>query len=47
VFINAGMTIGVVPVTGIPLPFISYGGSFLLMSWMAAAVVVALANDDS
>ena len=47
VFINAGMTIGVVPVTGIPLPFISYGGSFLLMSWMAAAVVVALASDDS
>ena len=47
VFINAGMTIGVVPVTGIPLPFISYGGSFLLMSWMAAAVVLALANDDS
>ena len=47
VFINAGMTIGVVPITGIPLPFISYGGSFLLMSWMAAAVVVALASDDS
>lgn len=47
VFINAGMTIGVVPVTGIPLPFISYGGSFLLMSWMAAAVVLALATDDS
>ena len=47
VFVNAGMTIGVVPVTGIPLPFISYGGSFLLMSWMAAAVVVALASDDS
>ena len=47
VFINAGMTVGVVPVTGIPLPFISYGGSFLLMSWMAAAVVVALASDDS
>ena len=47
VFINAGMTVGVVPVTGIPLPFISYGGSFLLMSWMAAAVVLALATDDS
>lgn len=47
VFVNAGMTVGVVPVTGIPLPFISYGGSFLLMSWMAAAVVLALATDDS
>ena len=46
VFVNVGMTIGVVPVTGIPLPFISYGGSFLLMSWIAAAMVVALASDD-
>ena len=46
VFINVGMTIGVVPITGIPLPFISYGGSFLLMSWLAAATVVAVANAD-
>jgi rod shape determining protein RodA len=30
VFVNIGMTIGLVPVTGIPLPFLSYGGSFLL-----------------
>ncbi len=29
-FVNVGMTIGVVPVTGIPLPFISYGGTFLV-----------------
>lgn len=47
VFVNVGMTIGVVPVTGIPLPFISYGGSFLLMSWVAAGVAVALAGDHS
>ena len=47
VFINAGMTVGVVPITGIPLPFISYGGSFLLMSWIAAGAVVALAGDNS
>ena len=46
VFINVGMTVGVVPITGIPLPFISYGGSFLLMSWLAAATVVAVANAD-
>ena len=30
VFVNIGMTIGLVPITGIPLPFLSYGGSFLL-----------------
>jgi rod shape determining protein RodA len=30
VFVNIGMTIGVTPITGVPLPFISYGGSFIL-----------------
>jgi rod shape determining protein RodA len=29
-FINIGMTIGIMPITGLPLPFISYGGSFVL-----------------
>ena len=29
-FVNIGMTIGIMPVVGIPLPFISYGGSSLL-----------------
>ena len=32
VIINIGMNIGIVPVTGIPLPFLSYGGSFLIIS---------------
>ncbi|MCH2156851.1 MAG: rod shape-determining protein RodA [Opitutales bacterium] len=30
VFINVGMTVGLAPVTGLPLPFLSYGGSFVL-----------------
>ena len=30
VFINVGMTIGLTPITGLPLPFLSYGGSFVL-----------------
>lgn len=47
VVVNVGMTVGIVPVTGIPLPFISYGGSFLLMSWLAAAAVVRLASEDA
>ena len=29
---NAGMTLGLMPVTGIPLPFISYGGTFQLVN---------------
>lgn len=38
IFVNIGMTMGVVPITGIPLPFVSYGGTFLLMSWVSAAI---------
>ena len=30
IFINIGMTIGLMPITGLPLPFLSYGGSFVL-----------------
>ena len=44
VVINIGMTVGVLPITGIPLPFISYGGSFLLMSWVAGALILALTS---
>jgi rod shape determining protein RodA len=32
--INVGMTIGLAPVSGVPLPFVSYGGTSLLTSWM-------------
>ena len=46
IFVNIGMTVGMVPVTGIPLPFVSYGGTFLLMSWVAVAVAARLASDD-
>jgi cell division protein FtsW len=40
-FINIGMVTGVLPVIGIPLPFISYGGSSLLMSLAAVGVVMS------
>jgi rod shape determining protein RodA len=45
IFVNIGMTVGLVPITGIPLPFISYGGTFLLMSWVAVAIAVRVAEE--
>ncbi len=40
VFINVGMTIGLMPITGIPLPFISHGGSALLLMFMATGLLL-------
>jgi rod shape determining protein RodA len=45
VVINVGMTVGVMPVTGIPLPLLSYGGSFLLVNFLAMAVVQRIAAE--
>ena len=45
IVVNVGMTVGVVPITGIPLPFVSYGGTFLLMSWVAVAIAVRVAHE--
>jgi rod shape determining protein RodA len=45
VLINVGMTVGIMPVTGIPLPFISYGGSFLLVNLLAMAVIQRVAAE--
>ena len=38
---NVGMNLGLLPVTGLPLPFISYGGSSMLVSWVAIGLVDA------
>jgi len=43
VFQNIGMTIGVVPITGIALPFISYGGSALVTNMLAMGIVLNIA----
>lgn len=42
---NVGMTLNLMPVTGIPLPFFSYGGSFLLVSWTAVAVLLRISAE--
>jgi rod shape determining protein RodA len=36
---NVGMTVGLLPITGLPLVFLSYGGSFLLVSFLSLAVI--------
>jgi rod shape determining protein RodA len=40
VFENVGMTMGIMPVAGITLPFMSYGGSSMVVDWVAIALVV-------
>ena len=42
IFVNIGMTIGVMPVTGLPLPFLSYGGSWLVMSCVLTGFLLNL-----
>jgi cell division protein FtsW (lipid II flippase) len=39
VFINIGMNLGLLPVTGLPLPFVSYGGSSLMTFMIALGLV--------
>ena len=40
VFVNVGMNLGIMPVTGIPLPFVSYGGSATIASFAAIGLVL-------
>ena len=40
VFENIGMTMGLMPMTGIPLPFISYGGSNILTNMIGVGIVL-------
>ncbi|HEY9383989.1 MAG TPA: rod shape-determining protein RodA [Gemmatimonadales bacterium] len=45
-FENVGMTINVMPITGIPLPFFSYGGSFILATGLAMGLALRVAWDS-
>jgi len=44
VFVNSAMTVGLIPVKGLPLPFISAGGSFLVSSFMMLGIVLNFAS---
>jgi len=39
-FVNIGMTLGIMPITGIPLPFVSYGGSSLIANYAAVGLLM-------
>ncbi|GAA2499913.1 rod shape-determining protein RodA [Streptomyces longisporus] len=41
-FENIGMTLGIMPVTGLPLPFVSYGGSSMFAVWMAVGLLQSI-----
>ncbi|MGH8980858.1 MAG: FtsW/RodA/SpoVE family cell cycle protein, partial [Acidimicrobiales bacterium] len=45
-FVNVGAVIGLLPVTGIPLPLVSYGGSSLVITMAAAGVLVSIARQE-
>ena len=46
-FINLGGVLNLAPLTGIPLPFISYGGSSLLFTWIKVGVLVRIAKEST
>ena len=43
-FVNMGMVSGIVPVVGVPLPFISYGGTAMVTLGLAVGILMAIAN---
>lgn len=45
VIVNIGMTLNLMPITGIPLPFFSYGGSFMLACWLAVGILVRISSE--
>ena len=45
-FVNVGMTLGIMPVTGIPLPFISYGGSGLFVDVVAVGLLCSISREQ-
>jgi rod shape determining protein RodA len=42
VIVNIGMNLGIMPVAGLSLPFVSYGGSFLLISFISLGLIMSV-----
>ena len=47
IFVNIGMTMGIMPVTGVPLPFLSYGVSSLLTNIMSVALLLNISTKNA
>jgi rod shape determining protein RodA len=45
ILVNVGMTLNLMPITGIPLPFFSYGGSFMLMCWLSVGMLGRISSE--
>ncbi len=46
-FVNVGMTMGILPITGLTLPFVSFGGSSIVASWIAIGFLFSIAARDA
>ena len=44
IMINIGMCMGIMPVTGIPAPFLSFGGSAMIVNFIALGLVTSIYN---
>lgn len=44
--LNIGVVVGVLPVTGVTLPFISYGGTSLILTWLVVGIIYSYAKDN-
>jgi len=42
IFVNIGMTMGIAPITGIPLPFVSVGGSSMIANLIAVGILLSI-----
>jgi rod shape determining protein RodA len=42
VFVNVGMTVGIAPITGVPLPLVSYGGSSVIVTFVAIGLLESI-----
>jgi rod shape determining protein RodA len=45
VFVNVGMTVGIMPITGVPLPLMSYGGSSVIVTLLALGILQSVSGE--